>query len=328
MENHSALGDNHRAGGMITMPVDKADHVLSQLARRKFRFKKELGQNFLFNDFALRQIVDSAGIKPGDFVVEVGAGAGSLTRAIADKRAKVVAVELDRTLIPFLNELFRDEPDVRVARGDIMKMDIDTLIASVFDIDKDADQPVPYKICANLPYNISTAFVTRAFRELRRMEAGAVLVQKEVADKITARPGQESYGPLSLAASWYGEVRQAFDLGPEYFTPAPPVFSTLVTFKRERERFTGVNERILWTIIRSLFNKRRKTALSGLRSIKDISPREGASWADVLDSAGIDRARRPETISLDEFALIAAACAERDAANAEYGAASVERDGK
>ena len=268
----------------------KGDPALKALARRGFRFKKDLGQHFLFNNFVLEQIVEAAAVRAGDLVVEAGAGAGSLTAALAEKGAKVIAVELDRALIPFLSERFKNEPDVEILQGDVMKLDPDALAPA-------------YKICANLPYNISTPFISKAFLHMQGLEAGAVLLQKEVADKVTALPGQENYGLLALAAARYGETRQVLTLEPGYFTPRPPVDSALVGFRRDPPAL-GADERALWTVIRGLFNQRRKNLSNGLKSLGTFVPANGISWAEALESAGLDRNRRPETLSLAEFATL------------------------
>ena len=274
----------------------KTDPTLAALKRRGFRYKKELGQHFLLNRFALEQIADSAGIAAGDVVVEAGAGAGSLTEVLAATGAVVVAVELDRSLIPFLRERFRDEPRVRIIHGDIMKLDPDALAA-------EAGASAPYKICANLPYHISSPFVNRAFRELKGLDAGAILLQKEVADKLTALPGEENYGIPALTALWFGQVRQVATLGPAYFYPPPQVDSAVVAFRR-KPGAPGVEEKALWTVIRGLFNQRRKNLQNGFKSLGTFVPRTGESWASALEQAGVDFRRRPETLSLDEFAAI------------------------
>ena len=350
----------------------KSDPTLAALARRGFRFKKELGQHFLLNRFVLEQITDCAGITAGDIVVEAGAGAGSLTEVLAAAGATVVAVELDRSLIPFLRERFLDEPRVRVVHGDIMRLDPDALAAEVARsaaatsvvtakanltanyatsatalqvaglqttdaqavsvvkppvTDSKASGPqvvgpqaigsrasdsqvvgqqtasAPYKICANLPYHISSPFVNRAFRQLVGLDAGAILLQHEVADKLTASPGEEYYGIPALTAVWFGEVRQVMTLGPAYFYPPPQVDSTVVAFRRKPKTF-GVEEKALWLVIRGLFNQRRKNLLNGFKSLGALTPRTGESWAAALEAAGIDFRRRPETLSLDEFAAI------------------------
>jgi 16S rRNA (adenine1518-N6/adenine1519-N6)-dimethyltransferase len=280
--------------------------VLAELTSRGFRFKKNLGQNFLFNTFVLEQIVDAAGISPGDAVVEAGAGAGSLTAVLVDRGAKVIAVELDRSLTPYLNERFQDEPGVEIIQGDIMKLDTDALISERADGEAVLPGEAPYKICANLPYNITTAFMTKAFRQTKGLQAGAVLVQKEVADKVTALPGGDSYGLLALAAAWYGEAEQVMVLPPAYFTPSPPVDSAVVAFRR-RYAESNADEKALWLVIRGLFTKRRKNLLNGLKSLGAFSPVNGADWAEALQAAGVDRHRRPETLSLAEFAAIVCA---------------------
>lgn len=272
---------------------EKDDPALAELARRGFRLKKELGQSFLFNKLILEQITEAAGIKRGDTVIEAGAGAGSLTAVLAQRQAKVIAVELDRDLIPFLKERFSKETGVEIIRGDILKLDLDALAPS-------------YKICANLPYHISTAFVTMAFRRLKGLEGGAFLLQKEVADKITAQPGQDNYGLLALAAAWYGEAERIMILEPAYFTPPPQVDSALIAFRRKAP-VSAVKEDALWLAIRGVFNQRRKNLLNGLKALGTFTPSDGRDWAEVLEEAGVDRRRRPETLSLAEFTAIIAA---------------------
>jgi len=268
------------------------DPILTALARQGFRFKKEMGQNFLFNAFVLEQIADSAGIEPGDIVIEAGAGAGTLTSALTARGARVFAVELDRALIPFLRSRFKDDSQVEVVQGDVLKLDLDAIAENK-----------SYKLCANLPYNISTSFITMAFRQLIGLEAGAVTLQKETAEKVIAQPGQENYGMLALAAAWFGDVRLVMTLSPDYFYPKPPVDSAVVAFHR-LPRDTEVNAQILWQVIRGLFNQRRKNLLNGFKTIKTIAPLRGEGWPGVLEETGIDYQRRPETLSLTEFIAI------------------------
>ena len=275
--------------------------VLATLARQGFRFKKELGQHFLFNTFLLEQIADCAALGPGDVVVEAGAGAGSLTAALAATGAKVVAVELDRALIPYLEQRFQGEAGVDIVRGDVLHMDIDGLVPDR-----------AYKLCANLPYNITTAFVTQVFRRLQGVESGAILLQKESADKITAQPGQEGYGLLALSAAWFGEVEQVMAIGPDYFHPKPSVDSALITFRRRPQAY-GADEEALWQIIRSVFNHRRKNILNCLKPMSSPTPVPGKTWADILEETGVDAQRRPETLSLAEYAAITIAAGYPDA---------------
>ena len=286
------------------MSHDRYDRLPAELIRGGFRPKRELGQNFLLNRFALEQIVDCAGIEPGDLVIEAGAGTGSLTDVLVERGARIVAIELDSRLIPYLSSKYRGIENVRIIHGDVQKQDIDTL-ASCFCTDTQPTKlsPLPYKICANLPYGISTAFITRAFRELRALCMGAFLVQKEVAQKLIALPGQEGFGMLTLAANRFGEVRSELSLGPEYFTPPPPIDSTVISFRR-RVFDPSVDEQTLWRIIRSSYNHRRKSLLNGLKAAGLSGPGPKIDWGQILAKADIDGRRRPETLSLDEYMTI------------------------
>ncbi|MEL7623710.1 MAG: 16S rRNA (adenine(1518)-N(6)/adenine(1519)-N(6))-dimethyltransferase RsmA [Clostridiales bacterium] len=274
------------------------DHpALAALRRQGFRFKKELGQNFLFNSFILEEIADGAGVTTGDLVIEVGAGAGTLTAELAARGARVKSIELDRSLVPYLRQRFKEEPAVEIIQGDAMKLDLEALALQ-------EGRPT-YKIAANLPYHISTPFVTMAFRQLKGLEGGAIMLQKEVADKILASPGDEGYGLLALAAAWYGEVKLLMELEPDYFTPPPPVNSAVITFRRRPPALVdAVEEKALWLVIRGLFNQRRKSLLNGLKSLGAFLPAGGKSWQEVLEEAGIDSRRRPETLALEEFGAI------------------------
>ncbi|MCL1848563.1 MAG: 16S rRNA (adenine(1518)-N(6)/adenine(1519)-N(6))-dimethyltransferase RsmA [Clostridiales bacterium] len=272
--------------------AQKDNQTLAELTRQGFRFKKELGQYFLFSPMILERIVDLAGIAAGDTVIEAGAGAGTLTSALAARGAKVKAVELDRALSPYLHNRFQDEELVSIVTGDVLRMDLDAL----------AGVPA-YKVCANLPYHISSAFVTMLFRRLQGVESGAVLLQKEAADRVTAQPGQEQYGVLALSAAWYGEVRQAMSIEPDYFYPVPSVESALLVFKRKPRAF-DVDEDVLWRMIRGVFNQRRKHLLNGLKSLQPLVPQRASGWAEILEEAGLDYRLRPESLSLEDFAVI------------------------
>ena len=276
----------------------KENPVQTMLKDRQFKYKKQLGQNFLFNSFILNQIADEGGIEEGDLVIEAGAGAGTLTEVMAARGARVIAVEFDRALMPVLEERFMDEAAVELIQGDVMTLDLDRLARDLGRED--------YKIIANLPYQISTPFLTRMFRQLEGLTGGAVMVQKEVAMKVTAEPGREGYGMLSLAAAGFGRVELAFVLEPEYFTPPPPVDSAVISFRRQRPKL-GADEKALWLMIRGVMNQRRKNIMNGLKSLGAFQPKNGLSWPEVLEVAGISGQCRGETLSLDQFAAIASA---------------------
>lgn len=285
---------------------NKDQEVQNLLKARNFKYKRQMGQNFIFNRWLLNQIADYAEIKPGESVVEVGAGAGTLTEVLAQHGAKVLALELDRSLMPILQTRLKDCETVQLLQGDVLSMDLD-------QVTRQMGLEWPYKIVSNLPYQISTPFLTMVFRQLKGVSEGVIMVQKEVAQKVIAQPGTEHYGMLSLGAAWFGQAEILCELEPQCFTPAPPVDSAVLKIKRCSNQL-GVEERALWTLIRGVMNQRRKNLLNGLKSLGGFVPRTGAAWSEVLEQAGISGQCRGETLSLDQFAAIvrAAGFAEKD----------------
>ncbi|MDR1193590.1 MAG: 16S rRNA (adenine(1518)-N(6)/adenine(1519)-N(6))-dimethyltransferase [Peptococcaceae bacterium] len=304
--------------------------TLADLRRQGFVFKKRLGQHFLLHRLILDQIADGAAIEPSDLVIEIGAGAGTLTEVLAERARRVLAIELDRDLVPFLRARFAANPQVEILAGDALDMDIDQLaadaagageaVADEVAAGKAASgevaagspagagqprQPV-CKIAANLPYQISAPFLTGVFRRWRSVAGGVVTVQKEVAKKIIARPGEEGYGLLSLAAAWYGQAEIILELPPAYFTPPAPVDSAAVAFRRRRET-PAVEEQALWRLIQAALGQRRKTLGNALKSLTDPGSLKGMDWRQAANAAGIDLCRRGETLSLDEFIALAQA---------------------
>jgi len=273
--------------------MGKNDPLMALLKAKGFKFKRNLGQNFLFNPWILNEIVDFAELLPNDIIVEVGAGAGTLTEVLAQRQAQVISIELDRTLIPILQERLKDYSNVSLVQGDALSLDIDQLV-------KDQGFNCPYKIVSNLPYQISTPFLTKVFRQLQGVSDGVILVQKEVAQKVVAAPGSEGYGMLSLAAKWFGDCSIVLELGPDYFTPEPPVDSALLKFRRLPNNF-AVDEKALWTLIRGIMNQRRKNLFNGLKSLGAFQPKNSLSWQEVLEQAGISGICRGENLSMQQF---------------------------
>jgi len=268
------------------------------LKKQGFKFKKQMGQNFIFNTFILDQIVDLAGITADDFVIEIGAGAGTLTEAIAKCAKKVVTIELDRSLIDLLNKRFMDKENIELIQGDALKADLDK-IANDRGYSK-------YKIVSNLPYQISTPFLTNMLKNLKNLDTATIMVQKEVALKVVAKPNEDGYGMLSLLSKAFGHSEIIMDLEPGYFTPAPPVDSSILFFKKE-EKDLGVDEKSLWLIIRGVLNQRRKTILNGLKALGAFEPKNNLDWPSVLEKAGISKDLRGETLDLSDFVKIAKA---------------------
>lgn len=258
------------------------------------RPKKSLGQNFLTDTTILSRIVELVNISPGDLVLEVGPGRGALTRLLAERAARVVAVEIDRKLASILAEEFLGQENVTIVTANILRADLARL-------------PCRYgagnwKVAANLPYNISTQ-VLFLFLENRRLFSRLVLMlQKEVGDRVAALPGCKDYGALSVFCRLYFDIRREFIVRPGAFYPAPKVNSAVLSFVPLPEPRVDVgNEAYFRKVVKAAFSQRRKTLLNCLRSAA-ISMDQALCQA--LACCGIDPGRRGETLSLEEFAAL------------------------
>lgn len=252
---------------------------------------KKLGQNFLIRRSVVDEIVDAAELNPTDSVLEVGPGIGTLTQGLAQSGAAVTAVELDRRLPEVLAVTVGGYENVRIVQGDILQVNISELMG-----DK------PFKVVANLPYYITTPIIMALLERKLPIERLVVMVQREVAERMVAKPGTKAYGALSVAVQYYTEPYIVMDVPPKAFMPAPEVMSAVVCCKRRTEPPVQVkNEKILFRVIKAAFAQRRKTFANTMKTTglsKD-------TIAAVLSKAGIDGQRRGETFSLDEFAAIA-----------------------
>lgn len=252
---------------------------------------KKLGQNFLIRRSVVDEIVDAAELNPTDSVLEVGPGIGTLTQGLAQSGATVTAVELDRRLPEVLAVTVGGYENVRIVQGDILQVNISELMG-----DK------PFKVVANLPYYITTPIIMALLERKLPIERLVVMVQREVAERMVAKPGTKAYGALSVAVQYYTEPYIVMDVPPKAFMPAPEVTSAVVCCKRRTEPPVQVkNEKILFRVIKAAFAQRRKTFANTMKTTglsKD-------TIAAVLAKAGIDGQRRGETFSLDEFAAIA-----------------------
>lgn len=264
------------------------------LKEHGFRCKKKWGQNFIFDRNVLQRIVEAAEIKPGDGVFEIGAGAGTLTRALAEAGAQVVAVEIDPSLLPVLAEQLRGL-NVTVINADILKTDMDALALEY-------GLKCPYKIVANLPYYITSPVIMGILENQYNFERMAIMVQWEVAQRLTAEPGGKDFGALTLAVAYYTEAKIEFKVPRQVFKPAPEVDSAVITLKkREQPPVKVADPPLMFKLIKASFGQRRKTllnALSALGTDKEII-------AGKLEMAGIDGRRRGETLTLEEYARLA-----------------------
>lgn len=263
--------------------------------------KKWMGQNLLVDDHYLKRIVEAAEIKPGDRVVEVGAGLGVLTKALVSKGAYVWALEIDSGFFRVLEEKFEGSSRVKLVHSDALKYDFRTLAADIG----------PLRVVANLPYNISSRLIFRFHENHDAFGSLTILLQKEVAERLIAEPGTRDYGILTALLGVSATVRILFEIPGRAFYPKPDVTSALVKIVFPEIPPAPVKDgRLLTRLVKASFASRRKTLKNNLRSIKF----PGLSWEVILDSAenaGIDLSRRGETLSPEEFAAFADAIGKR-----------------
>lgn len=280
------------------MTVEKTEKSnLKQILRKHdFHFKKRWGQNFISDRNMLERIVDAAEIQPGDGVIEIGPGAGTLTRALAETGAQVVALEIDKTLLPILEELL-EGLDVKVILADVLKSDLD-------DIAREQGLKSPYKIVANLPYYITTPIIMKVLESNLDFERMVVMVQWEVAKRLTAEPGNKDFGAITLAIQYYTEAKILFKVPRQVFNPAPEVDSAVISLqKRERPPVDVSNPQLMFKLIKASFGQRRKTLLNALTA-GSLGLAKG-QITQLLEVAGIDGQRRGETLSIEEFSRLA-----------------------
>lgn len=270
-------------------------------AKYGIRLKKGLGQNLLLDDNINRIMVDAADLGDADDVIEVGAGLGALTTRIAKQARRVMAVEIDRSFMPCLEDQFADNPRVRLFRGDILNHELEHLAAEFLP---DGGN---YKMVSNLPYYITTPILFHFWESSLFFDRMVVMVQEEVGMRLTAPVGGPDYGKLALAARYYAEVDIVHKVPSTCFKPRPKVDSCIVRFRNRRESLWPEADRpLLLALIRAAFSQRRKTLRNSLiKSGNFGAPRDAV--LEALDEVGIDPGRRPQTLELEEFASLASA---------------------
>lgn len=262
-----------------------------------FRFSKSLGQNFLVDENILYKIIDGAEVNEEDMVIEVGPGIGTLTQGLADRAGKVVAVEIDKTLIPILGETLADRDNVDVINEDILKIDIHKLI-------DEKSQGRPVKVIANLPYYVTTPIIMKFLEEKVPIQNIVVMIQKEVADRMQAKPNTKDYGSLSVAVQYYCDPEIVARVPKTVFIPQPKIESTVIRLKVLKEPKVKVqNEKMLFAVVKAAFGKRRKTLLNALSNSGLNIDKETIKKA--LENADIEANRRGETLTIEEFAKLA-----------------------
>lgn len=272
------------------------------LSRHNFHFSKSMGQNFLIESWVPRDIAAASGANRDCGVLEIGPGIGSLTVQLARRAGKVVAVELDRSLLPILEETLAGHDNVEVISGDIMKLDVGALA----DEKLSGFTPI---VCANLPYNITTPVIT-ALLECGRFASVTVMIQREVARRMCARPGTADYGAFSLLCQYYSDPQFLFDVPPACFLPAPKVTSSVVRLALHPPPPEVEDRDFFFTVVRAAFAQRRKTLLNGLSAaFGDRLSREDLRQA--MEGCGLSPGVRGETLGTAEFAALASALAAR-----------------
>ena len=252
---------------------------------------RRLGQNFLISPGVVRAVVEAAEIENGDRVLEIGPGIGTLTQGLLEAGAEVTAVELDKKLPAVLAETLRGYEHLKVVQGDILKTDIPALMGDH-----------PFKVAANLPYYITTPILLSLLEQSLPITHIVTMVQKEVAERMTARPGGKDYGALSVAVQYHTEPEIVLDVPPSCFFPAPEVDSAVIACTvRQTPAVAVQDEKLFFRVVKASFGQRRKTLSNALKPLGFSK----AQIEDALLGAGIDSTRRGETLSLEEFAAIA-----------------------
>ena len=272
--------------------------TIAILQKYQFNFQKKFGQNFLIDTHVLDKIIAAADITKDDLVLEIGPGIGTMTQYLCENAREVVAVEIDKNLMPILEDTLSAYDNVTVINGDILKVDINKIV-------EERNNGKPIKVVANLPYYITTPIIMGLFESHVPIENITVMVQKEVADRMQVGPGTKEYGALSLAVQYYAEPYIVANVPPNCFMPRPKVGSAVIRLTRHAEPPVQVkDEKLMFQLIRASFNQRRKTLVNGISNASELSfSKEQITKA--LEQMGKPATVRGETFGLEEFATLA-----------------------
>ena len=272
-------------------------NTIEIIQKYEFMFQKKFGQNFLIDTHVLEKIISAAGITKNDCVLEIGPGIGTMTQYLAENAGHVVAVEIDRNLIPILKETLADYDNVTVINEDILRVDIKAL-------SEEYNGGKPIKVVANLPYYITTPIIMGLFESGVPIDNITVMVQKEVADRMKEGPGSKDYGALSLAVQYYAEPEIVANVPPNCFIPRPNVGSAVIRLTRHKEMPVEVKDpALMFKIIRASFNQRRKTLQNGLGNAPEL-PYTKEQIAAAIAEMGLTPTIRGEALSLAQFAQL------------------------
>lgn len=277
--------------------------TIEVLQKYNFSFQKKFGQNFLIDPHVLDKIIAAAEIAKDDFVLEIGPGIGTLTQYLAEAAREVVAVEIDSTLIPILEDTLSAYDNVSVINEDVLKVDLRKLA-------EERNGGKPIKVVANLPYYITTPIIMSLFESHVPLKSLTIMVQKEVALRMQAGPGTKDYGALSLAVQYYASPYLAANVPPNCFMPRPNVGSAVIRLTRFEETPVQVkDEKLLFRLIRASFNQRRKTLQNGLVNSQELDFTK-EQVAAAIATLGVSPSVRGEALTLEQFAALANALSE------------------
>ena len=272
-------------------------NTIEVLQKYKFNFQKKFGQNFLIDTHVLDKIIRESGVTKDDMVIEIGPGIGTMTQYLCENAREVVAIEIDKNLIPILQDTLSAYNNVTVINEDVLKVDINKLA-------KERNGGKPVKVVANLPYYITTPIIMGLFESHVPIDSITIMVQKEVADRMQEGPGSKEYGALSLAVQYYAKPEIVANVPPNCFMPRPNVGSAVIRLTCHEKPPVEVNdEDFMFNIIRASFNQRRKTLVNGLGNASFLSVTK-EQVAEALEKMGLSSTVRGETLSLEQFAKL------------------------
>lgn len=282
---------------MKTPTLGNPQNTIEILQKYNFNFQKKFGQNFLIDEHVLDKIIRAAEITKDDYVLEIGPGIGTMTQYLACAAREVTAVEIDRALIPILEDTLKEYDNVSIINEDILKVDIAALA-------KEKNGGRPIKVVANLPYYITTPIIMGLFESHVPLESITVMVQKEVADRMQVGPGTKDYGALSLAVQYYAEPYIVANVPPNCFMPHPAVGSAVIRLTRHQKPPVEVmDEKLMFRLIRASFNQRRKTLANGLKNSGELNLSKEVITA-AIEKLGKGSSVRGEALDLEEFARL------------------------
>lgn len=277
--------------------LSNPQRTIEVIKKYEFCFQKKFGQNFLIDGHVLDKIIAGAGVTKDDIVLEIGPGIGTMTQYLAEAAGKVVAVEIDRNLLPILQETLADYDNVKVIHADVLSLDLEKLV-------QEENGGRPIKVVANLPYYITTPIIMALFEQHVPLANVTVMVQKEVAARMKSGPGSKDYGALSLAVQYYAEPYIVANVPCNCFMPRPNVDSAVIRLTRYEEPPVQVkDEKMLFKIIRASFNQRRKTLQNGLNNSSELNFTKDQIAAAIAE-AGFSPSVRGEALTLEQFAKL------------------------